>query len=104
MSGFWVEKLDRSSINILVTKFSWSYLAATPKNAENLYCRCTTEMTIKQAQGIGLKQLNWSQKLALARKYAWDRLYHPQPFSLTKKSQLGGLNNLDRIVEDILGH
>jgi hemolysin activation/secretion protein len=83
-------------------KLSWNYLAATPKNAENLYCGFVTEMTIKQAQRIGLKQLNWSQKLALAKKYAWDRLYHPQPFSLTEKSLLGGFNNLDRIVADIL--
>jgi hypothetical protein len=60
-------------------------------------------MTIKQAKIIGLKQLNWSQKLALAKKYDWDRLHNPQPFSLTKKSQLGGFSNLDRIVEDILG-
>jgi hypothetical protein len=59
-------------------------------------------LTIKQAKRIGLTALNWSQKLSLASKYAGNRLYYPKKFSLTAKSPLGGVRNLDRIVEDIL--
>jgi hypothetical protein len=59
-------------------------------------------LTIRQAQRIGFSALNWSQKLSLAKKYASNRLFNPQKFSATSKSQLGGILNLDRIVEDIL--
>lgn len=59
-------------------------------------------LTIRQAQRIGCSALNWSQKLLLAKKYASNRLYGPQKFSATAKSQLGGVMNLDRIVEDLL--
>jgi hypothetical protein len=59
-------------------------------------------MTLKQAKKIGLKNLNWSQKLSLARKYEWGRLYRPEPFNPMKRSLPGGVQNLDRIIEDLL--
>jgi hypothetical protein len=59
-------------------------------------------MTIKQAKKIGAGELNWSQKVALARRYSYDRLFNPQRFSISRKSVPGGFVNLDRIVADLL--
>lgn len=59
-------------------------------------------MTIKQAKKIGVEKLSWSQKVALARKYSYDRLFNPQQFSLNQKSIPGGFRNLDRIVIELL--
>jgi hypothetical protein len=59
-------------------------------------------LTLKKAKKIGTKGLNWSQKLELARKYAWNRLYRPEPFNVAKRTIPGGIRNLDRIIGDLL--
>lgn len=66
------------------------------------FARGSTTMTVKQAKRIGLSNLNWSEKLALAKKYSPDRLCNPPKFDPNKKSIPGGCNNLDQIVADLL--